>query len=259
MGIFKGNFYSSSLKMATTINIIFPDRSNDVDPIIEGEPRVLYLLHGLGGNCDEWFRFSKIEYYAKKYNLIIIMPEVNRSFYLNTKYGVNYFDYVADELPKICNRWFKINSSKENTFIAGESMGGYGAIKIGLSRPDQYAAIASLSGVLDYDSFKEMIKNKVFLEMLPIELEMLDDGASPIELGVKEANNKNRPRLIQLCGRQDFLYEANQNFKNALDKAGYKHTYIEADGDHEWPYWDKAIQYAIMFFLNLDMNKTQIY
>lgn len=259
MGIFKGNFYSSSLKMATTINVIFPDRSNDVDPVVEGEPKVLYLLHGLSGNCDEWFRFSKIEYYAKKYNLIVIMPEVQRSFYSNTKYGINYFDFVADELPEICNKWFRIDTSRENTFIAGESMGGYGAVMIGLSRPERYEAVASLSGVLDFDGFKKMIKEKVFPDMLPEELEILCDKDTPIELGKKLADSNKRPRLIQLCGTEDFLYEANQKFKEALDSAGYKHTYIEAKGDHEWPYWDKAIQYAIMFFLKLDMNKTNIY
>ena len=90
MGNFKGNFYSKTLKMTTQINVIFPERSNDVDPVVEAEPRVLLLLHGLSGNCDEWLRFSKIEYYAKKYNFVIILPEVQRSFYCNTSYGQNY-------------------------------------------------------------------------------------------------------------------------------------------------------------------------
>ncbi len=80
MGIFKGTIYSSSLKMNTSLNIILPDHSNDVDPLYDDEPKVLYLLHGLSGNEDEWIRFSKIEYYAKKYNFIIVMPRVDRSF-----------------------------------------------------------------------------------------------------------------------------------------------------------------------------------
>lgn len=83
--------------MTTQINVIFPDVSNDVTPLYEGTPKVLYLLHGLSGNSDEWTRFSKIEYYAKKYNFIIIMPEVQRSFYTTGKVGIDYFHYVADE------------------------------------------------------------------------------------------------------------------------------------------------------------------
>ena len=88
MGLFTGNFYSKNLRMTTQINVIFPDVSNDVTPLYEGTPKVLYLLHGLSGNSDEWTRFSKIEYYAKKYNFIIIMPEVQRSFYTTGKVGI---------------------------------------------------------------------------------------------------------------------------------------------------------------------------
>jgi S-formylglutathione hydrolase FrmB len=259
MGNFKGNFYSTALKMTTQINVIFPERSNDVDPVIEGEPRVLLLLHGLSGNHDEWLRFSKIEYYAKKYNFVIILPEVQRSFYSNTSYGVNYFDYVADELLEICGKWFRINTERDNVFIAGESMGGYGAVRIGLSRPDKFAGIASLSGVLDYESFTAMIRENSWPDMKANEIDVLDDKDTPIELGVRLAHDKNRPKLIQLCGTEDFLYKGNQKFRKALDEAGYGHMYKEGPGDHEWPYWDKAIQYAFMYFLDLDMKSTPIY
>lgn len=258
MSIFQGSIRSDSLRMTTKLNIIFPDHSNDVDPVIEGEPKVLYLLHGLSSNADEWIRFSKIEYYAKKYNFIVIMPEVHRSFYCNTKTGINYFDYVAYELPKIVSKWFNINSSKENTFIAGESMGGYGAVKIGLSCPDNFNAIASLSGVLDYQEFKKMIKDGQWPDMSYKEIEILDDEDTPIDLA-KKVSKDVRPRLIQMCGTEDFLLEENRTFDKTLNDLGYNHLYIEAKGDHEWPYWDKAIQYAFMYFLNLDMKNTPIY
>ncbi|MBQ3184972.1 MAG: hypothetical protein IJB54_03180, partial [Firmicutes bacterium] len=185
MGLFKGTFYSSSLKMNTGINIIFPERSNDVDPLFTDEPKVLYLLHGLSGNEDEWTRFSKIEYYAKKYNFIIIMPRVDRSFYCNTTYKLNYFDYIADELPQIIGKWFRINTARENTFISGESMGGYGAVKIGLSRPEKYAGIGALSGVLDYESFAKMIREQSWPDMEKEELDVLYDQDSPIKLAEK--------------------------------------------------------------------------
>lgn len=259
MSLFKGSIHSDSLKMTTRLNIIFPDHSNDVDPVIKGEPKVLYLLHGLTGNADEWTRFSKIEYYAKKYNFVIIMPEVNRSFYCNTKFGLNYFDYVAYELPKIVNKMFKLNATRENTFIAGESMGGYGAVKIGLSCPNSFNAIASLSGVLDYEEFKTMVLSNKWPEMSPEEIKILDDEITPINLAKEIIKKDTHPRLIHMCGKQDFLLEENRKFDKVLNDLGYKHLYIEKDGDHEWPYWDKAIQYAFMYFLNLDMENTPIY
>jgi len=266
MGLFSGDFYSESLQMTTQIKVIFPDVSNDVTPVIQGQPRVLYLLHGLGGSSAEWTRFSKIEYYAKKYNFIIIMPEVQRSFYCDTAYGPKYFTYVADELPAICNRWFRMDGRRENTFVAGESMGGYGAVKVGLSRPQRFAAIASLSGVLDYGALSRQILNGAWKDVLPQELRGLhgpmglpDSKDDVLFLVRQAAKAPDRPRLLQLCGTEDFLYENNQTFRQAADSAGYGHTYREAPGDHEWPYWDKAIQYAFLFFCGLDPETTPIY
>ena len=265
MGMLTGDFYSEQLKMTTQIRVLIPDVSNDVTPLFDGEPKVLYLLHGLSGSSGEWARFSKIEYYAKKYNLFVIMPEVQRSFYTNTAAGINYFRYAADELPMICAKWFRIDTSRENTFIAGESMGGYGAVKIALNRPRQYAAAASLSGVLDYEGFIRNVKSGEWPEMNPAELRALHgagglpgDWELPVKLVKKLAADAARPRLIQLCGTEDFLYEGNQIFRTAAVEAGYGHTYMEGPGDHEWPYWDKAIQYAIQFFLGLDHEKTPL-
>ena len=245
--------------MNTGINIIFPEQSNDVDPLFEDEPKVLYLLHGLSGNEDEWTRFSKIEYYAKKYNFIIIMPRVDRSFYCNTKYRLDYFDYIADELPEIMARWFRINTDRDSTFISGESMGGYGAVKIGLSRPDKYAGIGALSGVLDYDSFARMIRNNEWPDMTSEELDVLYDEDTPMMLAEKAVILKKKPKLIQLCGTEDFLYENNQVFRKHLEKIGYEHVYREGPGEHAWPYWDKAVQYVFMFFRDLDLDNTTIY
>ena len=245
--------------MNTGINVILPERSNDVDPLFTDEPKVLYLLHGLSGNEDEWTRFSKIEYYAKKYNFIIIMPRVDRSFYCNTKYRANYFDYIADELPEMMSEWFRINTGRDNTYIAGESMGGYGAVKIGLSRPEKYAGIGALSGVLDYDSFARMIRDNEWPDMSPEELNTLYDEDTPMKLAEKDVRLEKKPKLIQLCGTEDFLYENNQTFRKHLQKIGYEHTYREGPGEHAWPYWDKAIQYVFMFFRDLDPENTAVY
>lgn len=266
MGLFTGDFYSESLAMTTQLRVIFPELSNDVTPVFGGEPMVLYLLHGLSANSGEWTRFSKIEYYAKKYNFIIVMPEVQRSFYCDSISGPRYFTYIADELPKICEKWFRFDSSRKNTFIAGESMGGYGAVKVGLRRPERFSGIASLSGVLNYPRLARQVMSGQWPDLLPQELRALHGAAGlpsgdedVISLVCQQAGNPQRPRLIQLCGTSDFLYEDNQTFRRAAEKAGYGHMYLEAPGDHEWPYWDKAIQYAFQFFRNMDMKTTPIY
>ena len=259
MGIFKGTLYSASLRMNTGINIIFPDHSNDVDPLFDDVPKVLYLLHGLGGNEDEWVRFTKIEYYAKKYNFIVVMPRVDRSFYCNTSYKMKYFDYIADELPMIISRWFRISTDRKDTFIAGESMGGFGAVKVGMNRPERFAGIGILSGVLDYDSFAKTIYDRQWQDMDAAELDSFLIAETPMELAKKAVSLQYRPKLIQLCGTEDFLYENNQAFRKQLEDIGYGFTYREGPGEHAWPYWDKAIQYVFMFFRDLDIDKTLIY
>ena len=265
MGLFRGDFYSESLRLTTAVHVIFPEASNDVTPALSGEPRVLYLLHGLSGSSGEWTRFSRIEYYAKKYNFTVIMPEVHRSFYCDRPDGAGYFTYVAEELPDLCGRWFRLDQRRENTFIAGESMGGYGAVKAALRRPHRFGGAASLSGVLDYPGFLGMILRGEWPDFLPEEVRALHrDGVCTQEDDViallgRQAKNPDRPRLIQLCGTEDFLYAANQTFRQAAEAAGYGHTYMEGPGDHEWPYWDRAIQLALQFFCGLDLAKTPLY
>ncbi len=266
MGLFKGDFYSSKLNMTTSLNIIFPEYSNDVSPVINDSIRVLYLLHGLGANCNEWVRFSKIEYYAKKYNFIVIMPEVNRSFYSNMEYGLNYYDYISDELPDICQKWFNIPKDRNLTFIAGESMGGYGAMKIALSKPNKFAAVASLSGVLDYKSLISRINLGTWNEMSTKELISIQGLNYSVNKNqdifrlIEDANKINeKPRIIQICGREDFLYQDNLRFKESIEKLDFDFRYLEWEGDHSWPFWDVAIQKAMQFFLHLDIENTKIY
>lgn len=267
MACFRGDIYSQSLNVTTQITVILPEISNDVTPMIEGEPKVMYLLHGLSANSSEWTRFSKIEYYAKKYNFIIIMPEVQRSFYLDTDYGANYFTYLADELPQICNTWFKIPLTRESTFICGESMGGYGAVTIGLNRPDKFGGIGTLSGVLDFkriirgimeDRDEELMSQKEMKALIGSETR-LKENQDALKLVEKEASNPNRPRLIQICGTEDFLYEDNIRFRDIAKSSGYNHTYMEWSGDHSWPFWDVAIQRLFQFFCNIDLTTGPIF
>lgn len=266
MGRFQGDFYAETLGFTTRLDVIFPEASNDVTPVRFGEPKVLYLLHGLSGSSGEWTRFSKIEYYAKKYNFTIIMPEVQRSFYCDAPGGPAYFSYVTQELPALCERWFRLDARRENTYIAGESMGGYGAFKAALCRPERYAAAASLSGVLDYQLMCRRILDGSWPDIVPAELRtrhgpsgLPGAGDDLLELVGQTAKVLERPQLIQLCGSEDFLYEANQNFRHAAAEAGYDLTWREAPGDHEWPYWDKAVQHAFQFFCGLDLDTTPIY
>src|SRR4030095_358208 len=94
-------------------------------------------------------RRTSIERYAAARNLAVIMPAVDRSFYQNMERGARYWDFLSEELPDIFRQFFPLSSKRDDTFAAGLSMGGYGALRLGLAKPEQFAAVASLSGALD--------------------------------------------------------------------------------------------------------------
>ena len=259
MAVIRMTFFSTTLKMTTNCNILIPDNSNDVTPICNGQYKTLYLLHGLSGNAEEWIRFTKLEYYAKKFGYIIVMPEVGRSFYTNID-GINYAKYIAEELPNYLSQWFKIPTQKQCTYIAGESMGGYGALKIGFSYPKQYQSIAALSPVIHLEELRCMVENKVFEEMGVDEIDriMYQNDYFDIYKYLDNKPSKDYPSVIQLCGTDDFLIDSNRKFyhyaKNKMDI-----TYRELSGDHEWPVWDIAIQKALQYFEKYDIDHFKLY
>lgn len=267
MALFEGDIFSPTLKYNTHIKVIFPDVSSESMPMISGKPSVLYLLHGLSDNASAWTRFTRLEYYAKKYNFIVIMPDAARSFYTDMRMGMPYFTYFADELPETIGAWFRIPTEREKTFIAGLSMGGYGAVKIGLNRPERFGGVATFSGVLNTEVLFQSDK------LLPPEDRLMFDGEvqaiygqrdnlrdedTPIELVKKLSSEPNRPRLLQCCGTEDFLYTDNIAFKTAAETAGYGHKYMEWSGAHTWLFWDVAIQRAMQYFCGLDCDTSAI-
>ena len=112
---------------------------------------MLYLLHGLSDDHTAWLRYTSVERYAAAAGLAVVMPAVNRSFYANEASGGRYWDYVAEELPQIVGNFFRVSQDPADTYVAGLSMGGYGAMKLALTHPDRFAAAATLSGALDLD------------------------------------------------------------------------------------------------------------
>ena len=143
MAFFKGSIRSQSLGMDTELTVVLPfDRA----AVPETECPAVYLLHGHGENADVWTRMTSAERYANAYGVALVMPEVQRSFYTDMAMGLSYFSYVTKELPDACQHLFHLSSRREDRFVAGLSMGGYGALKLGLRCPDLFAGCAGFSG-----------------------------------------------------------------------------------------------------------------
>lgn len=241
------NFKSKELRKNTGVNILLPDNAGASD----APCKTLWLLHGLSGDYTVWMRNSAIERYASKYNVAVIMPDVDRSWYTNTAYGVNYFNYITKELPNLCHNTFRfLSKEREDTIIAGLSMGGYGAFKAALTYPEQYGACISLSGSLDITRKGRTCDLNEWKSIFGFDLE------SPLELEGSEHDlfalasrdkreGKQLPRIYMWCGTEDHLIGTNRLFDEHLTKLGIDHIFKTSEGDHTWRWWDLHIQDAL--------------
>ena len=240
--------FSEALRRATTVNVVIPQRSTSGEIGTEnktekGKYRCLYLLHGLSDDESIWMRRTSIERYATKYGIAVVMPNGDRSFYTDMKYGYNYYTYVAEELPRIITDLFPISDKREDNVIGGLSMGGYGALKVALRNPDRYSAAIGLSSVADirtlYDRF-DVTLNYVFGDKNGV-----TDEDDLFSLAGKCANNETRPRVYMAVGLSDFMYNENIKLRDHIASLGYDLTYCEGPGVHGWDFWDEYIQYAL--------------
>ena len=147
------DFFAESLSLSTSMTVLLPQRAEGQIGMVgtreEAPAPVLYLLHGMSDDDTIWLRRTSIERYAAELGIAVVMPAVQRSFYNDEAFGRAYWTFVADELPALVGRAFTVSHEPADTFVAGLSMGGFGAFKLALLRPHQFAAAASLSGALD--------------------------------------------------------------------------------------------------------------
>ncbi len=243
MALIRINHKSSILGKASDIALIVPEKP------AKRKLRVLYLLHGLSDDYSAWLRYTSIERYLKNNtDTIVVMPDAQKSFYTDMAYGNKYYTYITEEIPEFLTALFNVSSDRADTYIAGLSMGGYGAFKIALKNPDKFFAAASFSGALDIEGISSMNDDfkKETIAILGDDYSLKDSDENLLYLIDKDMPQK--PELLQMCGTEDFLYQFNQNFKNAIKDKGFKFEYHESPGFHNWDYWDYCIKYALNFF-----------
>ncbi|MBL4936230.1 esterase family protein [Clostridium sp. YIM B02515] len=250
MALIHCDFFSDVLGISTSICVILPQNTYSQIGMKGSEVKekypTLYLLHGLSDDHTIWQRRTSIERYVSDMGLAVVMPNAGRSFYTDMKHGYKYFTYITEELPEIARQFFPLSSKREDNFVAGLSMGGYGAFKAALSFPEKYAAAASLSGVLDMASRvkEDTIQDKEELYNIFGDLNSIAESKNDLLYLAKQVSalKSGKPKLYQCCGTEDFLYEDNQIFKNFIKDTDFDYTYDEGPGVHDWAYWDTQIQ-----------------
>jgi S-formylglutathione hydrolase FrmB len=243
MALIRLDHVPETVKVNLPLNIILPDpgRMGNV-PVTQR--KVLYLLHGLSDDASAWQRFSAIETHANQYGLVVVMPSIGRSFYADLPNGQKYFTYLTSELPHYLKDVFGIAPRREDTFIAGNSMGGYGAIKAALLRPELYSAAASFSGFLALvflNAFADDPRRDEFATVFG-DLDKLPGSEHDPAIWLQRADPASLPRLFISVGRQEDVYPLSVMFNHVCQSRGIQVKYTEEDGTHEWPYWDRNLQ-----------------
>jgi putative tributyrin esterase len=235
------NYFSRSLGKASSFNIVFPD-----NPDVSRPWSVFYLLHGLSDDHTIWMRRTSIERYVEGKSLIVVMPDGGRCWYTNAIDGYNYEDDLIKDVVGLVDRTFPVKAERSGRCIGGLSMGGYGAVKLGLKHHEMFASVNSHSGALGY------MRDTASGKKLSPEFERIfgkspkDGPEDPFAL-VQKIDHGRCPVLRIDCGVDDFLLDQNRSFHKHLESLHIPHEYEEFPGNHNWEYWDLHVREAIAF------------
>lgn len=258
MAFIEMSMYSDSLCMDTNINILLPEVRRGKTPF---EPNrkypVIYCLHGHGDDQTAYIRKSMIEVYTRDLPVIVVMPTTHRGSYVDGKYNYQYFKFLTEELPIRIANYFPASTKREETFVMGNSMGGYGAFRLAMGRPDLYAAAVSLSGTIgEIKKERPMLKNTYDSEKLQYmnfgdyeEYKNSDNNLNTLALKLDKYEGE-KPRLRHVCGTEDALtYQSGLDFMNFIkENTSLKIDYEEGPGGHNWGFWNPQIEKALEFF-----------
>lgn len=262
MAFFQVNFYSKTLKRLVSLNALIPVDTFGIpgqEMIERGPMKSLYLLHGYSGNHMDWVGGTNIQELSLLHNIAVFMPSGENNFYLDdTDKGELHAEFVGNELLEFTRNVFPISAKREDTFIGGLSMGGFGALRNGLKYSHNFSGIIALSSALITKNiagipvdFKDAIADYNYYKRVFGDLNKLmgsDKDPEELLLRLKRAN-ATIPKIFMACGTEDFLLSENRDYHSFLMKQGVEHTYVEAPGVHNWVFWNEFIEKGIKWML----------
>ena len=233
-------FQSQLLHRPVSLYALLPDAS----PI----KSVLYLLHGYSDGHASFIYNSALVQYCSGAPLAVIMPEAQCSFYMDTSYGQPYWKHISEEVPHVLQQWLQLDISRAHSFISGISMGGYGAAKLALQKPNQFAQAYLLSPVTDIVGIAQQgfvherndgapQLNKFHFDAILGDRHIRDtsdDLFFLLEHGCVAAF----PKFKIYTGTEDFMYNDILHFAYALTKRGADCSLQTSHGKHGWRTWE---------------------
>lgn len=276
MAILQVTMLSQCLMRTVPVTVIMPTDKMPVEgmPVREDKPyKTLYLLHGVFGSTMDWLVGTRIARFAEENDLAVVMPSGENRFYVDQPKGHDFYgEFIGKELVEQTRKMFNLSHKREDTFIGGLSMGGYGAFRNGLKYSETFGYIVGLSSALICEDAPQrtndepfFLEGRDFVEACFGDLDkLLGSDMDPKALAKKIASEGRQfPEIYMACGEDDSLLPTNDSMAELLKELGANVTYKVSPGDHEWDFWDTYIRDAIYNWLptersGLGMNSGNV-
>lgn len=258
MALIQMSIVSEELARTVPVTVILPVNKM----VFPGTPKrpekpykTLYLLHGILGNFTDWVSGTRIQRYAEEHDLAVVMPSGDNAFYVDQPWMQNnYGKFIGQELVELTRKMFPLSRKREDTFIGGLSMGGYGAIRNGLKYTENFGYITALSSAFVIDGLPERTnESPMFMERRDYAESCFGDLSKVLEsdknpkylIQQMKENGSEIPQIYIACGEEDNLLGANKDFVQFLKENEVPVTFETGPGNHEWDFWDAYIKKAI--------------
>lgn len=260
MAFINVEFYSDCLKRCVSFKVIMPNDCGNYQ-VEQGKLKTLYLLHGYSNMSYEWVWNSNIYSIADKYQLCVVLPSGENSFYLDgNATGRKYASFIGEELPSYVERTFGVSKNREDHFLGGLSMGGFGAIHTALQFPEKFGKFFAFSSAMLVYEMKKMqpgfdngMANYEYYTLMFGEPAELESGVNNPEELVRriKAEGRPMPKMYLACGTEDFLLQANRKFDAFLKEQEVEHIYMESKGGHDFVFWNEYLEPAVKWLLEI--------
>lgn len=255
MAFIQTEYKSNALLRGTSVKVILP--TDGMAGGVEPPFRTVYFLPGYSTTATELITYLSMRNQAELKGLAIVLPDGENLFYQDLPERMTlYSTYVGEELVEVTRKLFPVSDKREDTYIAGISMGGYGALYNGMKYRDTFSKVAAFSPAVDPglllrdgapgfsdEQFQGLFGNR----------EGFYGSSRDMTTVWTDRTIENRPELFLCCGREDrAVWNAVEPFEKALQEAGIPHEYREGHGDHELYYWEQMMDPAFSFLVGIE-------
>ncbi len=261
MAVLDVEFFSRALMRNVSFKAVLPNDKQHMHG--NDKLKTLYLLNGIFGSGKDWLMQTTLQEMAERKKLAVILPNGENRFYVDhVQSGSLYSTYIAEELVAFTRSIFPLSCAQEDTYIAGLSMGGYGALVNGLNHPETFSMIGAFSPALIIedavrsveDSSLPLINRRSYYASLFGDLDQLKGSIWDYDRLIEDETSQ---FVFLACGKQDFLYPQVSRFAQKLDGAPIRSEIVFEDGDHNWDFWRPCLE-KFIDLLPLDPNACYI-